>query len=388
MRRVDRTWAVKNTVDRTWAIKNTVDRTWAVKHVVAERLTSGWDDGFTGVTGVALGAAAAAYRGLVETRGWLYGCGVLRARALPCPVVSLGNLTVGGTGKTPGVELAVRTLAELGHRPAVVSRGYGRKSRGVHIVADIASIRLEPEEAGDEPFLLARRLPGVPVVVGADRWEAARAAVETCGATAIVLDDGFQQRTLATSLEIVMARARRPWGNGRLLPAGPLREPIRALARADLVIATGPSGAGSDEVASAVARYAPRVPVITAAFEAVACWDARRMEPIRLARLAGARVVAFAGIAAPAAFAATLRELRVSGDVVAFPDHHWYSREDLKDLEARAAGADALVTTEKDWVRLRGRLGEGPPLYVVSVALRLLTGVDEWRSVFERCRPV
>ena len=365
----------------------TVDRTWAVKHAVAERLTSGWDGGFTGVTRVALGAAAAAYRGLVETRGWLYGCGILRARALPCPVVSLGNLTVGGTGKTPGVELAVRTLAELGHRPAVVSRGYGRKSRGVHIVADIASIRLEPEEAGDEPFLLARRLPGVPVVVGADRWQAARVAVEKCGATAIVLDDGFQQRALATSLEIVMARARRPWGNGRLLPAGPLREPIRALARADLVIATGPPGADSNEVASTVARYASRVPVITAAFEAVACWDARRMKPIPLTRLAGARVVAFAGIAAPAAFAATLRELRVFGDVVAFPDHHWYSREDVKNLEARAAGADALVTTEKDWVRLRGHLDEGPPLYVVSVALRLLTGVAEWCAVFERCRP-
>jgi tetraacyldisaccharide 4'-kinase len=353
---------------------------------VAERLVGGWEDGFTGAAGAALGAAAAAYRALLEAHGWLYERGLLRRRALPCPVVSVGNVTVGGTGKTPAVELAVRTLADHGHRPAVVSRGYGRRSRGVHVVADVASIRLEPEDAGDEPFLLARRLPGVPVVVGADRWAAGRVALESCGATAIVLDDGFQQRTLATSLEIVMARARRPWGNGRLLPAGPLREPLRALARADLVVATGTGAVSGDEVAAAAARFAPRAPVVTATLEPVGCWDARRMEPVPLARLAGARVVPFAGIAAPGAFAATLRDLDVAGELVVFRDHHWYSADDLRALERRAAGADALVTTEKDWVRLRGRLRAGPPLYVVSVALRLVDGADAWTRAFERCR--
>src|SRR5881628_328311 len=111
-------------------------------------------------------------------------------------VVSIGNLTVGGTGKTPAVEVAVHTLTELGHRPAVVSRGYGRSTRGVQIVADAASIHLDPEEAGDEPFLLARRLPGVPVLVGSNRHDAARLAIERFGVTAIVLDDGFQHRPL------------------------------------------------------------------------------------------------------------------------------------------------------------------------------------------------
>jgi tetraacyldisaccharide 4'-kinase len=355
---------------------------------VADRIAAGWDAGFGGAAGVTLGAVAAAYRGLLETRGWLYERGVLRARTLPCPVVSIGNLTVGGTAKTPAAELAVRTLTELGHRPAIVSRGYGRKSRGVHVVADAASIRLGPEDAGDEPFLLARRLPGVPVVVGADRWDAARVAVDTCGATAIVLDDGLQQRTLATSLTIVMARARRPWGNGRLLPAGPLREPLGALARADLVIAAGTGDVSAEDVGAAVARYAPRVPVATATLEPVACWEARRMEAVPLQSLAGLHVVPFAGIAVPAAFAETLRGLKMADDVLAFPDHHWYSRDDLRALETRAATADAaLVTTEKDWVRLRGHLGAGPPLYVISVALRLVTGAAEWRDAFDRCRP-
>lgn len=354
---------------------------------VGERFAAGWDEGFGGATGVALGAAAVAYRGLLETRGWLYGRGVLRPRTLPCPVVAIGNLTVGGTGKTPAVELAVRALGELGHRPAVVSRGYGRRSKGVHVVADVASIRLEPEEAGDEPFLLARRLPGVPVVVGADRWDAARAAIDGCGATAVVLDDGFQQRTLATSLDIVMARARRPWGNGQLLPAGPLREPVRALARADLVVATGTDDVRDDEVAATVARYAPHAPVLTAVLEPVGCWEARRMTPVPLDRLAALTLIPFAGIASPGAFAATLRGLGVRGDVVAFPDHHWYTNDEVRALRARAAGADALITTEKDWVRLRAHLEDGPPVYVVSVALRLVSGADAWRRAFERCRP-
>jgi len=353
---------------------------------VGARLTTGWDAGFGGPASVALGAASAAYRGLLETRGWLYARGMLRARSLPCPVVSIGNLTVGGTGKTPAVELAVRTLAELGHRPAVVSRGYGRKSRGVQVVADTASIHLTPEDAGDEPFLLAHRLPGTPVVVGADRWEAARRAIDACDATAIVLDDGLQQRTLTTSLDVVMARARKPWGNGRLLPAGPLREPLTGLARAGLVVATGPRESDSDEVAESVARFAPGVPLVTATLDPVSCWDAMTLAPVPLSRLAAARVVPFAGIARPEAFASTVRELGVKDDVIAFPDHHWYSGDDVRTLVARAASADALVTTEKDWVRLRGHRIEGPPVYVVSVALVLTSGAAAWRAAFERWR--
>src|SRR5207247_3802060 len=127
--------------------------------------------------------------------------------------------------------------------------------------ASASAIRLEAYEGGDEPFLLARRLPGVPVVVGAHRYEAGRHAVEKFGVTAIVLDDGFQHRTLAKDLEIVMARARRPWGNGRLLPAGPLREPLGSLARADLVVAAGALDLDdAREVVDAVDEHAPRVP--------------------------------------------------------------------------------------------------------------------------------
>ena len=356
-----------------------------------ERFVRGWEEGFATGPGRMLAVAGGGYRGLLGAREWLYGRGVLKSRALPCRVVSIGNLTVGGTGKTPAVEVAVQSLMSLGHRPAVVSRGYGRSTRGVQVVADAASIRLDPEESGDEPFLLARRLPGIPVVVGSNRHDAARVAIERFGVTAIVLDDGFQHRTLKKDLEIVMARARRPWGNGQLLPAGPLREPLGALARADLIVATGAVDLGdAREVVDAVDEHAPRVPVVTATLVPAECWEAGRMRAVRLPELAGRKLAAFAGIAAPAAFAETLRSTGAEVTTMSsFADHHWYSVDELAALDARAGevGADALITTEKDWVRLRRLRLPHRPLYVLSVRLVVQSGETAWRQAFRRACP-
>ena len=355
------------------------------------RLLEGWEHGFAPSTAAALGTLAGGYRGFLGAREWLYERGVLRSRGLGRSVVAIGNLTVGGTGKTPAVELAVQTLLELGHRPVVVSRGYRRQSRGVQIVADTSSVRLDAEEAGDEPFLLARRLPGVPVVVGSNRYLAARLAVSRFPVTAIVLDDGFQHRTLDKDLEIVMVRARNPWGNGQLLPAGPLREPLSALARAQLIVTTGARDETDlAEVRASVDVHAPGVPVLAARHRAVECWEAERMRQHRLSDLAGARLLAFAGIAAPAGFEATLGTLDV--DTVAFvtfADHHWYTPDDLRRLDERAAslGAVGLVTTEKDWVRLRRLPLPRRPVYVVSVRLELVAGHATWRAAFERACP-
>lgn len=358
---------------------------------VTTRVVAAWEAGDRPGPRPVMAALAEGYRGLLAAREWLYRSGVLRSHMVGCPVVSIGNLTVGGTGKTPAVELAVRTLTGLGHRPAVVSRGYRRRSRGVQVVADAASIRLEGEDAGDEPFLLARRLPGVPVVVGANRAEAVKVARERFDVTAIVLDDGFQHRTVRKDLEIVMARASRPWGNGRLLPDGPLREPLRALSRADVVVAAGTASIeGAPEVVAAAHRYAPGCPVLAARYVPVECWEAQRVRAIPLAQLAHTRLLAFAGIAAPAGFQSTLGELGVQVEsVVGFPDHHWYHERDLAALESRAAapGIDGLVTTEKDWVRLRPLRPCRRPLYVVSVRLDLVSGHAEWQSAFERTCP-
>jgi len=355
------------------------------------RFLRGWEEGFPKGSARLLGAAGKGYSGLLGAREWLYARGVLKSRALPVPVVSVGNLTVGGTGKTPAVEVAVQTLTDLGYRPAVVSRGYGRRTGGVQVVADAASIRLDAEEAGDEPFLLARRLPGVPVVVGSKRYDSARLAVQRFGVTAVVLDDAFQHRTLKKDLEIVMARARNPWGNGALLPAGPLREPLAALRRAHLVVATGaqrPEEAAA--VVSAVNEWAPGVPVLTAVYALAECWEANRMRPVSLDQLRGSRVLAFAGIATPRAFEETLGAAGVAvRQFLEFADHHWYTPAEIATLDARAGDlqVEGLMTTEKDWVRLRKLPLPRRPLYVLSIRLVLTTGEDLWRAAFERACP-
>lgn len=355
------------------------------------RLVQGWEDGFGPGAGAVLDALAGGYRRFLAARDRLYERGLLRSRGVGAAVISIGNLTVGGSGKTPAVELAARTLLDLGQRPAILSRGYRRRGRGVQVVADTAAIRVDAEEAGDEPFLLARRLPGVPVVVGADRYAAARLCLERFPVSVLVLDDGFQHRSLRKDLEVVMVRARRPWGNGRLLPGGPLREPLAALARADLVVAAGTDAASDlEDIQRVVAAQAPGVPVLAARYAPVECWDAQHLRRRPPEALAGARLMAFAGIAGPESFRATLLGLGIEvPELAVFPDHHWYRVEDVERLNARAGalGALGLVTTEKDWVRLRRLALPARPIYVVSVRLDLVTGADEWRAAFQRvCR--
>jgi len=353
-----------------------------------ERVTRVWQGGVGPAASRALDVAARGYRGLLDAREWLYGSGVLRCRALGVPVVSVGNLTVGGTGKTPAVELVVRTLLALGHRPAVLSRGYGRRGHGIRVVADSSSMRLNADEAGDEPILLARRLPGVPVIVGAHRYGAGRVAVERFGVTALVLDDGFQHRTLAKDVEILMARARAPWGNGRLLPGGPLREPLTALARAHLIVVTGARAANDVAEVTAAARvHAPDVPVLAARHLPIECWDAASTRALGAEALRGLKLFAFAGIGAPDSFRETLGDAgAVEAGFARFADNHRYTADELAMLERRAHAASAvgLVTTEKDWMRVRALPAPAMPLYVLGVRLALLSGEAQWRAVLAR----
>jgi tetraacyldisaccharide 4'-kinase len=184
-----------------------------------------------------------------------------------------------------------------------------------------------------------------------------------------------------------MARARAPWGNGRLLPGGPLREPLSALRRAGLIVVTGVRGADDvAEVAEAARRWAPHAPVIAARHVPTECWEAGPMKYLPVQSLAGKRLLVFAGIGAPDGFRRTLQEMGVvEAGFARFADHHWYSVTELRALDARAAasGADGLVTTEKDWVRLRRLPPVKQRVYVIAVRLALLSGETEWRSAFE-----
>jgi tetraacyldisaccharide 4'-kinase len=341
-----------------------------------------WENPDTPLVTAGLSALSLGYRGALRVRDLAYRFKILRTGRLPCAVVSVGNLTLGGSGKTPTVELVVRTLQELGAVPAVVSRGYGRVTRGVHVVADREGVRAGARTGGDEPLLLAERLPGVAVVVGENRYEAGRVAVERLGATALVLDDGFQHRTLAKDLEILVVQGRAPWGNARVFPRGMLREPLAGLARAHAIVVTNPAGpAPVDAVTAMVRRFNPTAAVLAASYhhqDALETLSGRRAP---VAELAGRRLMAFAGLGSPQGFADTLDAAGIRRVAFAeFPDHHWFTPADLRELvqDARTAGAEGLITTEKDWVRLRDLPPSPLPLWVLPVRLVLESGQEHW----------
>lgn len=351
-------------------------------------LTRVWREGPPGPWALALAPASVAYGAGAAARRLAYRCGIRRTRALPVTVVAIGNLTVGGTGKTPLVEVVTRALAAHGRRPAVLSRGYGRRAGApVAVVSGPAGVRLGVEEAGDEPLLLARRLAGVPVVVGADRAQAGARALAEFAPDVLVLDDGLQQQRLSADLRIVCLDARRPWGNGHLLPWGTLREPREALVRADLLVLThAESATGLDGLRAELAQLCPGAPVALGAHEAEAVLDVGSGAILPLVALRERPLLAFAGIASPEALEATLASLGAPPrGLVGFPDHHPYSPADLAGLvtAARAAGATALVTTEKDAMRL----GPWPdlrawPVWALRIGLHLGQGSEAWWAAF------
>lgn len=306
-----------------------------------------------------------AWGGVTAARNLAYDSGLLRARRAPVPVICVGNLTLGGTGKTPLVAWVARRLADRGRRPAIVSRGYGA-ARGA---------------TSDEAAELSLLLPGVPHVANRDRVEGARAAAAD-GADCVVLDDGFQHRRLARDLDLVAIDATDPCGCGHLFPRGLLRERLAGLGRAHAAILTRASGVPPARRAEIRALFAaacgPRMPEVWAeASHAPVGLRAADGTRDPLAWLAGRPVAAFAGIGNPAAFQATLRAL--GADVVAFRpfvDHHAYSRADLADLEAwgKARGAAALVTTLKDLVKLPP--SDEIPLRALEIAMVIETGAD------------
>jgi tetraacyldisaccharide 4'-kinase len=338
-------------------------------------LQQAWHGRASPVVRAGLSAAAAAYRAALTARAASYRIGLLSTRGLSVPVISVGNVTVGGSGKTPLAEVVLLALREMGARPALISRGYGRRTRGVRIVADGGGLRLGARDGGDEPVLLAERLPGVPIVVGESRYEAGAVAVGTCFADALVLDDGFQHRTLTKDLEIVVVSGSDPWGNGRLFPRGSLREPLSALKRAGLVVVTNPpTAASTSDIAHVLRLRSPAATVLSGAYRPTSL---RRGDHVRAEApeaLSGRKVLMLAGLAAPGGFVATAEGLgaEVAG-LAEFPDHHWYTPGDLTRVAARMreTGAEAVLTTEKDWVRLREMPRGDVPFWVLSVRLDL-----------------
>jgi tetraacyldisaccharide 4'-kinase len=311
---------------------------------------------------------SAIYGGVVGARNLLYERRWLRARALQGPVISVGNLSVGGSGKTPLVILLGELLKARGVRFDVLSRGYGRSTRGVLLVEPDGL----PQDFGDEPLLIARRLQ-VPVIVGENRYEAGRFAEERLGPQIHLLDDGFQHRGLGRDFDIVLVTP--DDARDRLLPRGRLREPLRSLQRADAVALI--SGASPEQFPLAGKTV----------------WRVRRGIVVdNLTQEVPARPVVFCGIARPQNFLLQLRAASIDPVAEAFfRDHHAYTEKDVQDLLQlrRHSDAGGFVTTEKDAVNLGGYLAALAPLAVVPVKMELAqaaNAVDTMLRVIEERR--
>jgi tetraacyldisaccharide 4'-kinase len=311
------------------------------------------------------------YGAVTRTRRSLYQRGTFHTTKLGFPVISIGNITVGGTGKTPLVEWVARTLYAEGKSVCILTRGYGRKDpqREV-IVSDGYGVLATPAEAGDEPYLLATKLAGqVAVISSANRIEAASTATSSFGANCFVLDDGFQHLRLARDLNIVTIDATNPWGGGHLLPYGRLRETPENLSRADCVVITRCEQVENiDDLREEIARLTGGRPIFKSHMRTSrVAWIKNNAESLK----PPARVAAFCAVGNPSAF---FEQLRRAGFELAleksFADHHIYSQADV-DSVVRAAsdtGASALVTTAKDAVKLRG-LSFSLPCYVLEIEM-------------------
>ncbi len=287
-----------------------------------------------------------------------------RARVLPRPVVSVGNLHWGGTGKTPLTAAVAAHLRDRGLAVCILSRGYAGEGRGVRVVSVGGGPLLGPKVAGDEPVLLAGELPGVAVIVGPDRWQAGQHAMQRLAPSPdlFLLDDGFSHLALRRDLDLVAFPAADPFGGGRLPPGGRLREPLAAVARASAVLLTGagePAGCSGAALAEALRPYGFAGPGFTS--RTVPCrahWIGRRGE-----LPAGSSVVLVSAVARPEMFIATVRALgyEIAGEL-RFPDHHAYPDASLEQIATawRSSGAAAVLTTSKDRVKLLGRLLDVP----------------------------
>jgi tetraacyldisaccharide 4'-kinase len=294
-----------------------------------------------------------------------YDCGLQRVQRVPIPVVSIGNLTLGGTGKTPCVEYVARFYYQHGRRAAILSRGYGGT-----------------QGTNDEALLLARNLPEVPHLQGTDRVTLAVAALERYQSEVLVLDDGFQHRRLARDLDIVLVDATDPWGQGYLFPRGLLREAPTGLRRAGLIVLTRCDQRSMEKrgrLREAIARIAPGIPVAEALHRPLHLVnDDQATAPLE--RLRGRKLAAFCGLGNPAAFRDTLAALGAEVQAFrVFPDHHAYTPQDLENLAAWAAQQPQealLVTTQKDLVKLRRVELAGRELWALRISLAFETGQE------------
>lgn len=359
------------------------------------------DKGATGAVAVLLAilkGISFIFLSVVSVRYFFYKTGLLRRFPLGVQVISIGNVTAGGTGKTPVTEIFARTLAAQGRKVAILSRGYRRKEAPFWqrlftqvvepplVVSDGKHVLLDSETGGDEPYMLASNLPGVAVVVDRNRVKAGRYAVNRLGCNTIILDDGFQYQKLKHSIEVVLVDSTNPFGNGNMLPRGILREPARHLKRADIIFLTKCRG-DVTEVREEIRRYNKTAEIVECNHTPKVLKDVWSREEYSLDWLKGKTTCTLSGIASPKGFENSLR--RLGAKVVwceRYADHHRYASSEILYALNRTAdmNADALVTTEKDAVRFPRFETTPVKCLYLRIAIEILSGAENFTSIINR----
>ena len=340
------------------------------------------------------------YRQLVNCKLAGYELGIFRRKKLDCFVISLGNVTVGGTGKTPTAQRLARDIRDMGYRVVILNRGYRAKWHGdVGVVSDGKRLHMDAAEAGDEAYMLAKHLPNVPVLIGAERAITGQYAIDHFGAEVAILDDGYQHWQLARDMDILLVDAVNVFGNGYILPRGTLREPISHVRRADVCLLTkvDQAAAGSrDYIRETVRKYNDHALIIESihqprCFIPLDEWyENIGSEGIDVREMGGKRVVAVSAIGNPASFEQTLSDLgAVIIESLRYPDHHDYAEREMSDVleQAEAKGAEAIVITEKDAVKIPPAVVRAKwpiPVYVICVEVTFQSGHAAFHALLEK----
>jgi tetraacyldisaccharide 4'-kinase len=347
------------------------------------------------------------YERLVQLRLFLYRHRLFREHTLGCLVISIGNLTVGGTGKTPIVEKFARALRAGGRRVAILSRGYksvpqrsrkkswnpfAKKSpEPPRIVSDGKALLLDSLTAGDEPYMLANNLKDVIVLVDKDRVKSGLFAIKELKADTLLLDDGLQYLHLKHRLDIVLIDRQAPFGNEHLLPRGTLREPPRNLRRASYIFITKSTGEPNDQLIKRIRRYNRTAEIIECAHQPLHLQNVFTAEQLPLESLRDTYIGSICGIAAPESFEEGLQKLGARLELSKrYTDHHRYSEAELNSFITRCVRRDLemIVTTEKDAVRFPRLTKTDVPIYFLRVEIEILSGHESWEHCVGRiCQP-
>ena len=344
------------------------------------------------------------YRAIVQARLALYRNRIFRSHSHGVLVISVGNLTVGGTGKTPVVEMLARALQQGGRRVAILSRGYKsvpkplllrllervtrrKKVFTPRVVSDGVSLLLDSRTAGDEPFMLANNLRGVVVLVDRDRVRSGIHAIEEFGSDVLILDDGFQYVKMRHGLEITLIDRQAPFGNEHMLPRGTLREPPENLRRATHIFLTKCDGSDNSELLRRIRRYNRTADIIECTHRPKHLKDFVTGEVRPLEFLKGLKIGALSGIAVPESFESALASLGAEIELTqSYADHHRYSLKEIERFVRRCArrNVDAVITTEKDAVRIPRILNPEVPILYMRVEIEILGGQETWARLVER----